>query len=310
MTIANELIKAITASSKGSARSNQVRIGPSEIGGCRRKVWMRFNKYETTNPNTLRLASVMGTAIHSYIQEAFTLQDPFGERYMMETEGADEGLLVGHVDMYDKVNYEVIDWKTTKKSNLGYFPSKQQRWQVQLYGYLLELNGYRVENVTLVAIPRDGDERDIVYHTEPYNIEIAHEALNWLGETLQGEMPAPEKDPSFCKFYCGYYDETPNPIGCPGRPKVEAEGAVIDDATVSLAAKDYLRLTQDIAMLEELKEKAKAQLEGVNGVTADGIKVLWTSVAGRKIIDEEAVKASLGEVPYRHGKDSFRLTVK
>lgn len=309
MTIANELIKAITASSKGSARSNQRKIGPSEIGGCRRKVWMRFNQYETTNHNTLRLASIMGTAIHTYIQEAFTAQDPFGERYMMEQEVADDGMLVGHVDMYDKINYEVIDWKTTKKSNLGYFPSKQQRWQVQLYGYLLELNNYRVDNVTLVAIPRDGDERDIVYHTEPYDIEIAHEALNWLGATLSGEMPEPEKDPSFCKFYCGFYDET-GTKGCAGRPKAEAEGAVIDDATVALAAKDYLRILEDIAMLEEQKEKAKAKLEGVNGVTLEGIKVAWTPVAGRKMIDEDAVKALIGDIPYRYGKESVRLSVK
>lgn len=215
MTIAEELVKVIHSSQKGEARSNQKAIGPSEIGGCARKTWLRLNDGVRTNAKTLRLASVMGTAIHSYIQQAFEKQDPFKERYMLEVEVTKDDLM-GHVDLYDMQNQEVVDWKTVKKKGLSYFPSQSQIWQVQLYGYLLQSNGHPVKNVTLVAIPRDGDERDIVYHTEPYDFAVVEQALNWLAHVKSAtEMPAPEKDPSFCKYYCSFYDET-GEVGCSG----------------------------------------------------------------------------------------------
>ena len=60
----------------------------------------------------------------------------------------------GHIDCYNKELKEVVDWKTKTLKNLAYFPTKQQIWQVQIYGLLCEENGREVENVTLVAIPR------------------------------------------------------------------------------------------------------------------------------------------------------------
>lgn len=309
MTIANDLIKAITNTSKNSARSNQVQVGPSEIGGCRRRTWNRLNNVSETNPNTLSLAAIMGTAIHTYIQNAFHAQDPFGERYLLE-QSFEYNDLKGHVDMYDIEKMEVVDWKTTKKAGLAYFPSKQQRWQVQLYGYLIEQNHKPVTTVTLVAIARDGDERDIVYHSEPYNAAIALEALEWLRDVQQTkDAPIPEKDLSFCKFYCSYYDAT-GKIGCPSRPKAKAEGALIEDHQVALAAEHYLEITKQLGDLEKEKDAIKFLLEGVNGITENGVKVTWSEIAGRKSVDEDKVKQLLGEVPIKYGKESFRLTVK
>lgn len=309
MSIANELIKVVTATQKGSARSKQEQVGPSEIGGCRKKVWLKLQGQEKVNPNTLRLASIMGTAIHTYIQEAFHAQDPFGERFLLENEFNAAGIK-GHVDMYDKVNQEVVDWKTTKKSNLTYFPSKQQRWQVQLYGYLISESGLPVKNVTLVALARDGDERDIVYHTEPYDAEVAAEAIDWLIDVRnRTEAPAPEKDAFFCKHYCGYYDPT-NTVGCSGKGKAEAEGAVIDDEEARSAARNYLQVTSEINELEKIKDSLKGMLEGVSGTTPEGIKVVWSEVAGRKSVDEDKVKELLGEVPVKYGKGFTKLTVK
>lgn len=221
MTIANELIKALNSSSKGSARSQQKQVGPSEIGGCRRSTWLRINNFKRTNPDTLRLAAIMGTAIHTYIEQAFARQDPFQERYILEAEVEYEGLM-GHVDMFDKVNQEVIDWKTVKKSNISKFPSKQQVMQVQLYGYLFSKTGTEIKTVTLVAIPRDGDERDIVFHSEPYDESIALEGLKWLKEVREmTEAPPAEKDAFFCRNYCGFFDVS-GTEGCAGKGKTSA----------------------------------------------------------------------------------------
>lgn len=309
MTIANELIKALNSSSKGSARSQQKQVGPSEIGGCRKKTWLRLNGYESTNPNTLRLAAIMGTAIHTYIEQAFERQDPFQDKYQLEVEVEYEGLM-GHVDMYDKENKEVVDWKTVKKSNLTYFPSKQQRMQVQLYGYLLNKNNVEVNTVTLVAIPRDGDERDIVFHSEPYDESVALDGLKWLEEVrAMTEAPAPEKDAFFCQHYCGFYDAS-GLKGCTGKGKDQAEGAVIEDQEVRSAAREYLNVVSEINELDKIKESLKAMLEGISGVTPEGIKVAWSEVAGRKSVDEAKVRELLGDVPLKYGKGYAKLTVK
>jgi hypothetical protein len=309
MTIANELIKALNSSSKGSARSQQKQVGPSEIGGCRKKTWLRLNGYESTNPNTLRLAAIMGTAIHTYIEQAFERQDPFQDKYQLEVEVEYEGLM-GHVDMYDKENKEVVDWKTVKKSNLTYFPSKQQRMQVQLYGYLLNKNNVEVNTVTLVAIPRDGDERDIVFHSEPYDESVALDGLKWLEEVkAMKEAPAPEKDAFFCQHYCGFYDKS-GKAGCMGKGKEQAEGDVIIDHQINLAAQHYLEINEQIIDLTKEKDGIKALLEGVSGVTEEGIKISWSEVAGRKSVDEAKVKELLGDVPVKYGKGYAKLTVK
>lgn len=309
--ITDELMKAISVSGKSHARNRQVAVGPSEIGGCRRQTWYRLNGQEVTNPNTLQFPAMYGTAIHEYILEAFKKLDPFGERYLLEQEWFDEDTgLTGHIDCYDKQAEEVIDWKSTKKNNLRYFPSTQQRWQVQLYGYLLTKAGQKVKNVTLVAIPRDGDERDIVYHTEAFDMNTVNLALAWLREVKTSEtLPPADKDVSLCRHYCRFYDES-GVKGCPSRGKAEAEGVRIEDSRIDTAAKRYLEVIKEVNELEQEKDALKSLFEGVSGVTDSGIKVLWSSVAGRKSIDEGAVKEALGYVPYKEGNPSARLTVK
>jgi hypothetical protein len=71
-----------------------------------------------------------------------------------------------------------------------------------------------LETVTLVGIPRDGDERQVVVWSEPYDDSIAQEGLEWLKELENTtEMPAPEKYAAFCALYCDFYDATGD-IGC------------------------------------------------------------------------------------------------
>ena len=113
------------------SRSVQTQVGPSEIGGCARKVWYRLNSQPVTNDNELKLAAIMGTAIHGAIEEAITELDPKGEKYWVETE-VEYGDMKAHIDLFIPETGAVVDWKTSKVKNLSYFPSTQQRWQVQL----------------------------------------------------------------------------------------------------------------------------------------------------------------------------------
>jgi CRISPR/Cas system-associated exonuclease Cas4 (RecB family) len=89
--------------------------------------------------------------------------------------------------------------------------------QVQLYGYLIEEAGHMVHEVCLVAIPRDGWQKDVKVHTEPYDREKALQGIQWIKD-LQNTIypPEPERPRQFCKNFCEYYDET-GVSGCLGK---------------------------------------------------------------------------------------------
>ena len=304
MNIHDLLSKAVGLAGATSARSLQTSVGPSELGGCRAKVWHRLNGTEVVN-DTLSLASFMGTAIHTRIEDALRALDPWGDDFESEVTVKGGGI-TGHVDFYHKGAKAVVDWKTTTKKNLAYFPSLQQRWQVQVYGWLLTQSGREVETVTLVAIPRDGNERDIKIHTEAYDPQMAADALAWL-EAVKDmtEPPTPEKDATFCKDYCPYFGV------CPGltRSPKDSTAPIITDADTLKALDDYVAAQADVKTAEQRLENAKTALEGVNGQT-DKVTVSWSEVAGRQTVDEKAVEEALGFVPKKQGKGSVRLVVK
>ena len=305
------LLHVLHAKDAGRDRSKQTQVGPSEIGGCRRKVWYRLNAQPETNDNQSKLAAIMGTAIHAAIEEAITHLDPEGKDYLVETEVA-YGDMKAHVDLFVPGIGAVIDWKTSKVKNLSYFPSTQQRWQVQVYGYLLSKNGYEVKTVNLVAIARDGDERDIKVHSEPYDEASALEALQWLANVkAMTEAPAPEKDESFCKNYCQYYDAS-GEMGCVGlkKERIILDEVTIEDAQVDNNALMYLQLDDKIKELEKEKESLKTSFEGTIGTTASGIQISWTTVKGRETVDSEQVEKLLGFIPKVVGKESNRLNIK
>jgi hypothetical protein len=55
-----------------------------------------------------------------------------------------------------------------------------------------------------------------VNHMTP---KIAEEALNWLAAIKESAVaPEPERDQSYCRFYCKYFDES-GKVGCTGIKK-------------------------------------------------------------------------------------------
>lgn len=305
------LLHVLHAKDASRDRSMQTEVGPSEIGGCRRKVWYRLNAQPATNENQSKLAAIMGTAIHAAIEEAIGALDPDGKEYLVETEVA-HGDMKAHVDLFVPSTGAVIDWKTSKIKNMSYFPSNQQRWQVQVYGYLLSKNGYEVKTVNLVAIARDGSEKDIKVHSEPYDETMAFAALSWLANVKASTvLPEPEKDQSFCKDYCQYYDVTEQ-MGCGGlkKERIVLSEVVIEDAEVDKHALHYLQLDSKIKELEKERDSLKESLVGSTGTTASGIEISWTTVKGRESVDAKEVEKLLGFVPKVVGNESTRLNIK
>ena len=301
------LFDSLRTADANRSRSVQVQIGPSEIGGCRRKVWYRINNQPVTNENELKLAAIMGTAIHAEIEKALANNPDI----LIETEVEYDGMKA-HIDCFVPSTGDVIDWKTSKIKNLGYFPSTQQRWQVQVYGYLLSKNGYQVNRVSLVAIARDGDERDVKVHTEDYDESLALEALGWLAAVKEAKTPPnPEKDVSYCQHYCKFYDVT-GELGCVGLKKeyTSASDIIIEDADTDKNALMYLQLGIQIKALENRQNSMRASLEGLLGTTLSGIEVIWSTIRGRETVDSAEVQKLLGFVPKKVGAESQRLTVK
>jgi len=306
------LLTVLHEKDANKSRSKQTQVGPSEIGGCRRKVWYRLNDQPETNFQLKKLAAIMGTAIHSEIEKAIEAIDPHGEKYWVETEVEFKGIKA-HIDLFIPETGSVVDWKTVKVKNLSYFPSVQQRWQVQVYGYLLEQSGKaKVKDVNLVAIARDGDEDNVQIHTEAYDEDVALEALEWLTEVKRMETaPEPEKDSNFCKSYCQYYDEF-GMMGCVGlkKERIVLSEVVIEDEEVDKHALHYLQLDSKIKELEKEKDSLKSSFEGTIGVTASGIEISWTKVKGRETVDKDKVKELIGYVPVSVGEETARLNIK
>jgi hypothetical protein len=306
------LIDVLRAKDASRSRSKQTQVGPSELGGCRRKVWYRLNDQPETNENELKLAAIMGTAIHASIEEAIRTVDPKGEKYLVETAVEYSGMKA-HIDLFIPESGDVIDWKTVKKSNLSYFPSTQQRWQVQVYGYLLDKSGKgKVQTVNLVAIARDGDERDVRVHSEAYDPSIAEEALNWLAAVKESEVaPDPERDQNYCKSYCKYFDES-GEIGCSGlkKERIKDELPVIADSAIDSSALKYLQLDEKIKALTQERDSLKESFEGMTGETASGVQITWSTVSGRSTVDTAEVEKLLGFVPKVEGQPFTRLNIK
>jgi len=308
MDVKDLLIKALYEKENKRPRSTQVQIGPSELGGCRRKVWYKLNNQPETNENELKLAAIMGTAIHDTIEKALS-----NNKEVLLEQSVEHNGMKAHVDLYIPGTGDVVDWKTVKLKNLAYFPSQQQRWQVHTYGYLIEQSGLgKVHNVHLVAIPRDGDERDVKVHSEKYDSSIALEALSWLAGVKEFQTPPePEKDESYCKFYCKYYDAS-GEMGCVGlkKERTSVSEVIIADEDIDKNALLYLQLAAQIKELETQQDSLKASFEGLLGTTNSGIELSWTTVKGRETVDSDEVEKLLGFVPKKVGAESQRLSIK
>jgi hypothetical protein len=215
------LVGALTAHDGSRDRSKQKRIGPSGAGSCKRYLWHTLQGTPKLNETDM-LAAIMGTYIHKGISEAIKREDPFGDNFLIEQQFSTDRI-TGNIDLFIKDRGLVIDWKTIKVNGLRYFPSLKQRYQIHIYGYILEYNGFTVNEVALVAICRDGGSDKIKEFREPYSREIAEQGLAWIEEVekiVAEGLPAPEPTEklSWCSNYCAFYDPS-GEIGCPSTNK-------------------------------------------------------------------------------------------
>lgn len=240
-------------------RSMQRHLGPSELGhNCDRQLVGKMAGVSFgSSSNTMHdpWASIVGTAIHALLEEAFTWDaaPPDPEKLDMEN-GKNLGRWLaenrvtpdpgaeqphpGTADLYDNTWKAVVDHKAQSEGVRGKLksngPPRHYFAQLLLYatGYMLQ--GAEVEKIVLVSWPRTKSTLEEMYVWEH---TITNEDLQLVIDVLkktevreklavlvhQGAMdfmdvPATpsEEDCQYCPFYNPRAGRVPGAKGCPG----------------------------------------------------------------------------------------------
>jgi len=217
----SELMEELNAAMVYAPRSLQKRIGPSEIGEpCTRAL---INKLMGT-PEPERgpiFKAWVGTAMHAELERIFRASPlqlgADGPRYLLEqrvTIGQIGGVdITGSCDLFDTGSHTAVDWKskgkTTMRNHKRHGPGQKYIVQLHCYGLGMVNAGHQVNTVMDIFMPRDGEFRDIFYHAEPFNPQIAIDALDRCNKLLTlaqtvGTATAvamyPQCDDEFCDW--------------------------------------------------------------------------------------------------------------
>lgn len=167
-------------------RSKQRVPGPSELGSeCERKLAYSSLGRSPVNHTADHHQAFVGTAVHAALAEAYEKADNGAGRYLIEHKvsmATPEGIIVsGSLDIYDRVTGEVIDWKLpgsrSRKKYARTGPPQGYRIQAHLYAYGLEQAGESPKRVANIYLPPEGKLSETFCWSEPYNKNIALQAL-------------------------------------------------------------------------------------------------------------------------------------
>lgn len=179
-----DLIEIIRWADRNSPRSTQVEIGPSEIGDpCERRVGYRIAEVPPVNTETDPWAAIVGTSIHSWLDEAITswCRHTGDSSWRTETKVSLDELVQGTSDAYNRDLACVIDHKGAGTEVLRkirhHGPPPGYVVQVQCYGLGYERLGLPVKKVALAFYPRSGWLRDMFVWTTDYDRDVAERAL-------------------------------------------------------------------------------------------------------------------------------------
>lgn len=218
-------------------RSLQSAIGPSEVGTpCTRRLAYRWLGVDPVGLDGDPLASIIGTATHSWLAAAFTRANALlnRQRWLVEQPVTIRPGLTGSVDLYDTDNDTIVDWKIVGKTSLDAYrrngPRPQYVTQAHLYGMGLSNAGHTPRNVALAFLPRAGWLGGMWTWTAPYDPAVAEAALDRLDGVAQlvagldvethddrwASIPAqPGSECRFCPWWAPARRE-PGLAGCPG----------------------------------------------------------------------------------------------
>lgn len=302
--VAARRLEALRAYSRRQARSQQIEVGWSEVGGATCALSRKFLAMPTTNPNTSVMAALRGTAFHHVLEEAIPAHDdPDGVRLITEAAVVYDDR-PGHLDLYDEQEGVVEDAKTKDAKGMDsvrrYGPDRAYLWQLHGYAAALLEAGKPVNKIRITYYSMSSPD-DILVLERPYDATITQEAVDHVtavrAAAMNGVLAEPERDPAtWCKPYCEFYDAT-GEVGCPGRIRkdaVIAETEPWEEAPTEQAAADYKRGQQMETEGKKLREAAREQLIGTRGIAGPYL-VSWTNPVTKETVDKDAAVQVLVE---------------
>lgn len=220
--VSADLIMMITDTIANQPRTLQTAIGPSEIGiPCTRRLIHKIAHDPEPGRQDPAWLAYIGSCVHAGLELGMR-RHPLNQaieqpRFLLEqrvhvgTAGGHE--IWGNADVFDIDSGTVIDWKVcgpqriTDYARLG--PGQQYRTQAHLYGRGFAAQGFMVNTVMIMFLPRNDQLYKHHMWAEPYDEGIALEALSRLdglyellglfGAQALAETYPPCKD-WFCQF--------------------------------------------------------------------------------------------------------------
>lgn len=173
---ATEILNAIRTAMLDNPRSLQEELGPSELGGCERRLGHRiaFGKAPELDVDSLWRPAV-GTAVHKWLDTIFSAAEGFlsAQRVLSPVEG--------ELDLFYIAPGIVVDFKVTGKTTrdraLRRDVDDTYETQLDLYGAGLVAAGHDVTTVALLFLPASGSLKDAVWYARPFNPKRAQEAV-------------------------------------------------------------------------------------------------------------------------------------
>lgn len=212
------LIRAIQDASANTPRSLQRTVGPSEIGTpCVRQLAFKLDRTEPARSvDHDPLPSILGTAFHTWAAEAMDRQNQLlveagkKPRWLIEQRVRVGPGMAGSADLFDTETGCVLDWKalgnTTYTQYVNEGPSRSYRVQAHCYGAGFVNAGYTVNRVAIVLLGRAKRLSDMHIWSEPFDPQIAADALERAGTvaTLLENGVEPMRFPSTPGGACHY----------------------------------------------------------------------------------------------------------
>lgn len=168
---ARELRGVITRQAMLAPRSQQVHLGPSEIGAaCDRQVVGKLAGLTPTNHVTDPWPSIVGTAVHAWLAAACDDDNEreHAMRWVTEQKVVPHPDHAGTADLYDAWEQACIDWKILGQTSLAKIrspagPPRHYRVQLLLYARGYRNLGLPVRRIAIAALPRTASTLDAMY---------------------------------------------------------------------------------------------------------------------------------------------------
>lgn len=239
----DQLVEMVLWVEEHAPRSQQIEIGPSEMGNpCDQRIGRLLAGMPTVNFRMDPWPAIVGTAVHSWLERAVDIyqknypQATVVRKWQTEVDLMVDDMIPAHSDLYTH-EHDVVDYKTAGPSQFKKMktegPPDWYKVQVHLYAYAHERAGRPVRDVVLAFLPRAGWLHDTFLWREKYNRVVALDAIKRvyaIGKMLVtlevdtkphnwDQVPTTPGEHCYsCPFFVDRPAEMlPDATGCPGR---------------------------------------------------------------------------------------------